>query len=67
MALINRDFRFNQKRERHPYLRWTVFAMASVVLGVVLAKTSSNTESADNLPSFKQVEPSKEEIARLSF
>jgi len=67
MALINRDFRFKQKRERHPYLRWTVFAMASVVLGVVLAKTSSNSDSTASLPSFKQVEPSKDEIARLSF
>ncbi len=67
MALINRDFRFEQKRERHPYLRWTVFAMASVVLGVVLAKTSSTSQSPNDLPSFKPVEPSKDEIARLSF
>ena len=67
MALINKDFRFHEKRERHPYLRWTVFAMASVVLGVVLAKTSSNSLTSDNLPSFKEVKPSKDEIARLSF
>ena len=67
MALINQDFRFNDKRERHPYLRWAVFAMASVVLGVVIAKTSSNSQTADNLPSFKKVEPTKDEIARLSF
>ena len=67
MALINQDFRFREKRERHPLLRWAVFAMASVVLGVVLAKTSSNIQATDNLPSFKQVKPSQDEIARLSF
>ncbi len=67
MALINKDFRFHEKRERHPYLRWTVFAMASVVLGVVLAKSSSNSLTSENLPSFKEVKPTKDEIARLSF
>ncbi|UCB54550.1 MAG: peptidoglycan DD-metalloendopeptidase family protein [Thiotrichales bacterium] len=67
MALINQDFRFQEKRERHPYLRWAVFAVASVVLGVVLAKTSSNSQTADSLPSFKEVKPSKDEIVRLSF
>ena len=67
MALINRDFRFHQKRERHPYLRWAVFAMASFVLGVVIAKTTSTYQANDSLPSFKPVKPSKDEIARLSF
>ena len=67
MALINKDFRFHQKRERHPLLRWGVFAVASVVLGVVIAKTSSNTQTADSLPSFKEVKPSQDEMARLSF
>ena len=67
MALINKDFRFQQKRERHPYLRWAVFAMASVVLGVVIAKTSSSSLTSDKLPTFKEVKPSKDEIARLSF
>jgi len=67
MALINKDFRFKEKRERHSVLRWTVFATASVVLGVVIAKTSSNALTTDNLPSFKQVKPSQNEIARLSF
>jgi murein DD-endopeptidase MepM/ murein hydrolase activator NlpD len=67
MALINQDFRFHEKRERHSFLRWAVFAMASVVLGVVIAKTSSNTLTADKLPTFKQVIPSQDEIAHLSF
>ncbi len=67
MALINKDFRFREKRERHSLLRWTVFAAASVVLGVVIAKTSSNVLTASNQPAFKEVEPSQEEIARLSF
>ena len=67
MALINKDFRFHEKRERHPYLRWAVFSIASVVLGVVIAKTSSNTLSTERLPSFKQVKPSQDEIVRLSF
>ena len=67
MALINRDFRFKQKRERHPLLRWAVFATASFVLGVVLAKTTSTHQTPESLPSFKQVKPSKDDIARLSF
>ncbi len=67
MALINKDFRFREKRERHSFLRWTVFATASVVLGVVIAKTSTSALTPDNSPTFKEVKPSKEEIARLSF
>ncbi len=67
MALINKDFRFREKRERHPFLRWTVFATASVVLGVVIAKTSSNALAPDTLPTFKEVKPSEDDIARLSF
>jgi murein DD-endopeptidase MepM/ murein hydrolase activator NlpD len=67
MALINKDFRFREKRERHSFLRWAVFSTASVVLGVVIAKTSSNALAPDSLPTFKEVEPSQDEIARLSF
>jgi len=67
MALINKDFRFREKRKHHPLLRWTVFATASVVLGVVIAKTSSNALTPDTLPAFTEVKPSKDEIARLSF
>lgn len=67
MALINKDFRFREKRERHSFLRWTVFATASVVLGVVIAKTSTSVLTADTLPSFKEVKPSQDDIARLSF
>ena len=67
MALINQDFRFHEKRERHPYLRWGMFALASVVLGVVIAKTSTSSLSSENLPTFKEVKPTKEDIARLSF
>lgn len=67
MAMINKDFRPQQKRERHSVLRWTAFAAASVVLGVVIAKTSSHTQTPDSLPSFKEVKPSQDEMARLSF
>ncbi|NNJ95942.1 MAG: peptidoglycan DD-metalloendopeptidase family protein [Gammaproteobacteria bacterium] len=67
MALINQDFRPQVKRSRHPMLRWAVFATASIVLGVVIAKTSSNSQTPDSLPSFKQVQPSQDEMARLSF
>ena len=67
MALINKDFRFREKRERHSFLRWAVFATASVVLGVVIAKTSSNALTPDTLPAFNEVKPSEDEIARLSF
>lgn len=67
MALINKDFRFREKRERHSFLRWAVFATASVVLGVVIAKTSSNALTPDTLPTFTEVQPSQDEIARLSF
>ena len=67
MALINKDFRVQEKRERHPLLRWTVFATASVVLGVVIAKTTISTQTPDSLPSFKPVKPSQDEMARLSF
>jgi hypothetical protein len=67
MALINKDFRFREKRKRHSFLRWAVFATASVVLGVVIAKTSSNALTPDTLPTFTEVNPSQDEIARLSF
>jgi murein DD-endopeptidase MepM/ murein hydrolase activator NlpD len=67
MALINQDFRPQVKRSRHPILRWAFFATASIVLGVVIAKTSSNSQTPDSLPSFKQVQPSQDEMARLSF
>jgi murein DD-endopeptidase MepM/ murein hydrolase activator NlpD len=67
MALINHDFRSHAKHTHHPVLRWAVFATASIVLGVVIAKTSSNSQTTESLPSFKPVEPSQDEIARRSF
>jgi len=67
MALINKDFRFQEKRQRHPYMRWAVFAVASAVLGVVIAKTSSISPTADSLPAFKEVKPTQDEIDRHSF
>jgi murein DD-endopeptidase MepM/ murein hydrolase activator NlpD len=67
MALINKDFRFREKRKRHSFLRWAVFATASVVLGVVIAKTSSNALTPDTLPTFTEIKPSRDEIVRLSF
>ena len=67
MALINKDFRYTEKRERHPALRWALFTLGTAVLGAVLAKTTSTDVTSDNLPAFKEVEQSKAEIARLSF
>ncbi len=67
MALINKDFRYEAKRERHPALRWALFTLGTAVLGAVLAKTTSTDVASDKLPAFKEVEQSKAEIARLSF
>lgn len=56
MSTINRDFRFRSAPEprRHPALRWLLFAAASVVIGVVVAKTGfdgdDNIEAAPAVP-----------------
>ncbi|MCW8831514.1 MAG: peptidoglycan DD-metalloendopeptidase family protein [Gammaproteobacteria bacterium] len=74
MAFINKDFRFQEKQDKHPRLRWLLFAAGCAVLGVVIANT--NTESsrsdaeilvADELPAFTENKPSPETAARLSF
>ena len=43
MSTINRDFRFHHRArtrsQRHPALRWGLFALASIVIGVVVANT----------------------------
>jgi murein DD-endopeptidase MepM/ murein hydrolase activator NlpD len=44
-----------------------MFATASVVLGVVIAKTSSNALTDNDLPVFEQISPSQDDMARLSF
>lgn len=66
MTLINKDFRFEQKRERHPRLRWLVFAISTAVLGIVLANTGVNTDP-DALPSFTETRHSQESVTRQSF
>lgn len=48
-TFINKDFRKRSQPGRHPRLRWALFAAGSVVLGVVLANTSNNTEADDSL------------------
>ena len=54
MTFINRDFRFSEKKERHPLLRWVIFSVGCVVLGAVIAKTAKITNEASNdLPGLK--------------
>lgn len=78
MALINRDFRVSTERERHPALRWIVFAISSVVLGAVIANTSSPSEpdtlAAESLQTLDSItlnqpeaDTQQEHIAQQSF
>ena len=78
MTIINKDFRFKDKEERHPALRWLMFAVSSVVIGAVIAGTnmSSQTETTasdehqaidlNNTNSTEDYLP-QERIARQSF
>lgn len=54
MALINKDFRPSLKRERHPAMRWALFGAGSIVIGVVIAGTTSVYHRAD-LPDSEQL------------
>lgn len=67
MNIINKDFRFPAKQERHARLRWLLFAIGSAVLGVVIANTSSVEKDPDALPSFTKKALSSELMARQSF
>ena len=78
MAIINKDFRFKNKKERHPALRWLIFTASSVVIGAVIASTNigSKTEltaseehQAIDLNNITPTEEylSQERIARQSF
>jgi murein DD-endopeptidase MepM/ murein hydrolase activator NlpD len=44
MAIINKNFYFKDEEERHPALRWLVFAVSSVVIGAVIANTNISSE-----------------------
>jgi murein DD-endopeptidase MepM/ murein hydrolase activator NlpD len=67
MNIINKDFRFPAKHERHSRLRWLLFAVGSAVLGVVIANTGSTEDDSDALPSFTEASKSPEVMARQSF
>ena len=66
MTLINNDFRFVEKRERHPRLRWLVFAVGFAVLGIVLANTGAR-KNPDEPPSFTETPPNHQNTTRQSF
>jgi murein DD-endopeptidase MepM/ murein hydrolase activator NlpD len=66
MTIINKDFRFEQKRKRHPRLRWLLFAVGSAVLGIVLASTSTRKDH-NALPSITETPQQHEDAPRKSF
>jgi len=67
MTIINKDFRFPVKQERHARLRWLLFAVGSAVLGVVIANTSNTEKDPNALPSFTETPLSSELMVRQSF
>lgn len=82
MAFINQDFRFKKTPDnKHPRLRWLLFAGGCAVLGLVIASTGTNKYTdmvlADELdttglntdltPAFTEAELSPATAARLSF
>ena len=67
MNIINKDFRFPVKQERHSRLRWLLFTAASAVLGVVIANTASIEKDPDSLPTFTQIPLNSELMVRQSF
>jgi murein DD-endopeptidase MepM/ murein hydrolase activator NlpD len=66
MTFINKDFRFEQKRKRHPRLRWLLFAVGSAVLGIVLANTGARKDQ-NALPSLTETPQKHENTPRQSF
>ncbi len=75
MTLINNDFRVSDKPERHPALRWAIFAAGCIMLGAVIAGTTSlyqNRELPDSAELSRTVlattaVPAYGRIARQSF
>ncbi|MDH5611146.1 MAG: peptidoglycan DD-metalloendopeptidase family protein [Gammaproteobacteria bacterium] len=79
MAFINQDFRIKDTQDKHPRLRWLLFATGCAVLGVVIASTNTGTDNLDtenliadelnseSLPVFTENELSPATAARLSF
>ncbi|MCK5263710.1 MAG: hypothetical protein KAJ92_08475, partial [Gammaproteobacteria bacterium] len=47
MAFINQDFHFQEKQDKHPRLRWLLFAAGCAVLGAVIANTNTATDDLD--------------------
>lgn len=47
MAFINQDFHFKKTTDKHPRLRWLLFAGGCAVIGLVIASTSTNN-TTDN-------------------
>lgn len=57
---------------RHPWLRWTVFSVGSIVLGAVVANTSepkitSKSDVTDEITEITAVKAENENISRLSL
>lgn len=79
MAFINQDFRFKEKHDKHPRLRWLLFASGCAVLGAVIASTNTDYNNIDtkilatddldsqDLPAFTENVLSPSTAARLSF
>jgi len=79
MTFINQDFRFKEKHDKHPRLRWLLFAAGCAVLGAVIASTNTDSNNLDtristtddmdsqDLPAFTESVPSPSTAARLSF
>lgn len=67
MSFINQDFRFHAQRDKHPRLRWLLFAASCAVLGVVLANTHSPKSIDGNLPTLAEASHTPGIKARQSF
>lgn len=79
MTIINQDFRFKATQDKHPRLRWLLFAAGCVVLSVVIASTNSGSNDLETdiaaaeelnnngLPAFTENALSPATAARLSF
>ena len=79
MAFINQDFRFKEKHDKHPRLRWLLFTTGCAVLGAVIASTNTDSNKLDtkilttndldsqDLPAFTENVLSPSTAARLSF
>ncbi len=66
MTFINKDFRIQEPKKRHPGLRWLMFFTGCAVLGVVIANTADDTTQTESLASFTQVENVTQAITEQS-